>query len=304
MKLPLQNAALPQDATVILGVSGGRDSMALCHALTQQRPDLTIIAAHVDHQLRPDSADDAEFVKGMMSRWGVGFELYKPRAATSGNLEAWGRDKRYEFFEKLRKKHKAALVLTAHHQGDDIETLLMNLLRGTRVKGLSGMRLQRDHLVRPLLFTPRADINLYIETHEIPFREDPSNQDEQFTRNFLRNKVVPVLSHVYPDFPERWQAQKEYWLELQTHLEREAQNFLDEHLTEQGLARAPYRDLSLPVRSTVLELWFQKNTGLRVQDSAQLSRWDDALLHWPSAKKTEWHNGQFLILKKGWASIQ
>jgi len=303
MKLSLSNDALPKEATLILGVSGGRDSMALCHALVNQRPDLTIIPAHVDHGLRTNSNEDAEFVLGMMARWELECEIYKPRAPKSGNIEAWGRNKRYEFFEKLRKKHKADLVITAHHQGDDIETLLMCLLRGARVKGLSGMQIKREHLVRPLLFTSRAEINDYIDANEIPFREDPSNSDEQFTRNFLRNKVVPVLSHVYSDFPQRWQGQKDYWIELQGMLETQAQAFLTEHLTDEGLARAPYRELPYPVRSTILELWFRQSTGQRVQESANLKRWDEAILNWNSRKKTEWHNGQFLVMKKGWAYI-
>lgn len=277
--------------------------MALCHALLHQRPDLTLIPAHVDHGLRANSTDDAEFVMGMMARWELPCETYKPRAPKSGNIEAWGRDKRYDFFEKLVKKHKADLVLTAHHQDDDVETLIMHLLRGTRVKGLSGMQIQRGKLVRPLLFTPRSEITEYADYHDLPFREDPSNQDEQFTRNFLRNKVVPVLTHVYPDFPERWQDQKEYWLELQTYLESQAQSFLDEHLTEDGLARQAYRELPYPVRGTVLELWFRQSTGLRVQEGAHLNRWDEAILNWPSRKKTEWSEGRFLVMTKGYAKL-
>lgn len=277
--------------------------MALCHALLKQRPDLTIIPAHVDHGLRFSSTEDAEFVEGMMARWELPCETYKPRAPKSGNIEAWGREKRYEFFTKLIKKHKADLILTAHHQDDDVETLIMHLLRGTRVKGLSGMQLQREKLVRPLLFTPRSEINEYIEANEIPFREDPSNADENYTRNFLRNKVVPVLTHVYPDFPQRWQGQKDYWLELQAYLESQAQAFLNEHLTEEGLARHHYRELPYPVRGTVLELWFRQSTGQRVQESSSLNRWDEAILNWHSRKKTEWTDGQFLVMSKGWAKL-
>jgi len=304
MKLTLHTDHLPTDATVILGVSGGRDSMALCHALVKQRPDLTIIPAHVDHGLRAGSADDAEFVKGMMSRWELPCEFYKPRTPKEGNIEAWGRDKRYEFFTKLLKKHKAIAILTAHHQDDDIETLLMQLLRGARVKGMSGMQAKRDKIVRPLLFTPRSEINDYIEAHDIHFREDPSNKDENFTRNFLRSKVVPTLGHIYPDFPSRWQGQKEYWLELQAMLEESALRFLDDHLSDEGLERHAYRELPFPVRATILELWFRDTTGQRIQDSATLNRWDEAILNWPTRKKTEWHNGQFLIMKKGWAYLQ
>lgn len=304
MKLHLNDSGLSENATLILGVSGGRDSMALCHALLKERPDLKLIVAHLDHGLRENSSDDADFVRGMMERWKLPFELLKARPPKSGNLEAWGREKRYEFFEKLRKKHQADFIVTAHHQDDDLETLLMHLLRGTRVKGLSGMAYERGKLLRPLLFTPRSEINRYVEEHQIHFREDPSNQNENLTRNFLRHKVVPALTQVHPDFPERWQKQKYYWTELQSLLERDAQKFLKEHLTSEGLLRAPYRELPYPIRATVLELWHQQSTGERVPDSRKLERWDEAILHWNSRKKTEWDSDRFLVLTKKHAILE
>ncbi|MBT4384439.1 tRNA lysidine(34) synthetase TilS [Candidatus Peregrinibacteria bacterium] len=305
MKLTLETQIIPKNATVIVGVSGGRDSMSLVHALLKQRKDLTIIPAHLNHGLRIDADEDAEFTIGMMTRWELNCELYKPRAAKAGNIEEWGRDKRYEFFTKLAKKHKAAAILTAHHQDDDFESMMLHFLRGTRVKGLSGMQFQREEIVRPLLYTSRNEIDEYVEKHEIPYREDPSNADDRFARNFLRNKIIPVLNHVYPEMAAKWQGQKEYWLELQEMLETSAAVFLQEFLDKkEGLHRAAYKQLPFPIRATVLELWYRESTGERVPDSTTLHRWDEAIITFNSRKKTEWHKKTFLTMSKERAKIQ
>lgn len=308
MKLSLHTREISKESCVIVGVSGGRDSMALIHALHAQRPDLQIIAAHVNHGLRPSSDEDAEFTRGMMQRWEIPVKVLRPRIPESGNVEEWGREKRYEFFEKLQKKYKATCILTAHHQDDDFESMLLHTLRGTRVKGLSGMLPKRDFLIRPLLFTPRSEINSYVEALQIPYRDDPTNEDDSYMRNFLRLKIIPVLNHVYPGLAERWQNQKKYWLELQHLLEASARTFMEEFLDKkEGLLRRAYKELPYPIRTTVLELWYQDSTGKRVTDNATLDRWDDAVFRFEPRKKTEWDPAskktKFLVLTKERAKL-
>ncbi len=303
MKLTLKDDVIPSGATVIVGVSGGRDSMGLVHALQIQRPDLQIIAAHLNHGLRDDADDDASFVEAIMQRWKIECEVYKPRAKEAGNTENWGREKRYDFFEKLRKKYRSEWILTAHHQDDDFESMLLAFLRGTRVKGLSGMLLQKENVYRPLLFTPRSEINEYCQYHEVHYREDPSNEDERYARNFLRHQVIPVLNHVYPEMAARWQKQKDYWLDLQDMLETSAETFMENFLTDEGMNRDAYRSLPFPIRATVLELWFKESADQRIADNLTLLRWDEAILNWPSRKKTEWDEGRFLTVTKTHARV-
>lgn len=315
MKLKLDLKSIPKGATVIVGVSGGRDSMALVHALLHQRSDLQLIAAHVNHGLRADSDEDAAFTEGMMQRWEVPCQIFKPRPPTEGNTEEWGREKRYEFFEKLLKKHKADFILTAHHQDDDFESMMLHFLRGTRVKGLSGMHQSRGDLFRPMLFTSRMEVNAYVDDQQIPFRNDPTNEDDRFARNFLRHKIIPVLNHVYPGLAERWQKQKNYWSDLQEILETSARSFMEEYLSEKdGLHRKAYLQLPYPHRATVLELWYKDTTGERVPDNATLERWDDAIRTFEPRKKTEWNptkpslssskKGKFLVMTKERAKLQ
>ncbi|QQR55407.1 tRNA lysidine(34) synthetase TilS [Candidatus Peregrinibacteria bacterium] len=314
MKLSLELKQIPKDSTLLIGVSGGRDSMALVHALMNQRKDLKLVAAHMNHGLRDSAESDAEFVKGMMLRWELPFELFKPRPPSNGNMEEWGREKRYEFFEKIAKKHKVDFIVTAHHQDDDFESMMLHFVRGTRVKGLSGMAFHRSDfstpLLRPLLYTSRAEINAYIGYHEIPYRDDPTNEDETLARNFLRNKIIPVLTHVYPGLAERWQKQKPYWLDLQKMLETSALTFMQEFLDKkEGLSREAYGKLPYPLRATVLERWYQDSTGRHVPDAATLERWDNAILTFETRKKTEWNTdpsskkNRFLSLSKERAKL-
>jgi tRNA(Ile)-lysidine synthase len=305
MKLQLNLEPISTGETVIVGVSGGRDSMSLLHALKAQRPDLTIIPAHINHGLRPCAVYDAEFTLGMSKRWGMDCQINKPRPPKEGNIEEWGRNKRYAFFEKLRKKHKAQWILTAHHQNDDFESMMLSFLRGTRVKGLSGMATQRQNIFRPLLETSRSEIEAYVEHHQIRYVDDPTNEDMKYSRNFLRKKIIPTLNHLYPGLASRWQKQKNYWLELQEMLEIEAERFLDQHLDpEKGLNREAYKTLPLPLRSTVLELWFKESTGKRISDSASIHRWDTAIRTFNSRKKTEWDAGKFLVMAKKRAQLK
>lgn len=161
------------------------------------------------------------------------------------------------------------------------------------------MLAQREQILRPLLYTPRSEVNKYVEVNGIHYREDPTNEDTEFKRNFLRKNVVPVLQHVYPNFAPRWQAQKEYWVELQEMLEESARIFMDDHLIDGELQREAFRQLPFPLRATVLELWYGETTGKRIPNSLTLQRWDEAIRNWNSSKKTEWDEGQFLkILKK------
>ncbi|MFA4815034.1 MAG: tRNA lysidine(34) synthetase TilS [Candidatus Gracilibacteria bacterium] len=304
MKLKLELKSVPKESTVIVGVSGGRDSMALVHALIHQRPDLKIIPAHVNHGLRDSADDDALFTRGMMQRWGLDCEFFKPHLPEGGNVEEWGREKRYEFFEKLLKKHHADFIFTAHHQDDDFETMLLHVLRGTRVKGLAGMAPIRDKLIRPLLYTPGGDITAYVEAQQIPFRNDPTNEDDRYMRNFLRHKIIPVLNHVYPGLAERWQTQKGYWNELQVMLENAALNFMQEFWdSKDGLHREAFKKLPYPLRATVLELWYLESTGKRIPDNATLDRWDEAIRTLEPRKKTEWEGKRFLVMSRERAKL-
>ena len=205
-------------ATVVVAVSGGGDSMALLHLLTRMRDDwtLNLVAAHLDHSIRTDSREDAAFVAEMAKRWNVPFETDRlpPQTLTgTGNLEASARLWRYQFLAQVAGEYQVdgcvVDVAVAHTANDQAETVLMNLIRGSGMHGLAGMRavtpllLQNRpvpgvRVVRPLLGVSRSEIMRYLKEHDIPWREDPSNQDLTFVRNRIRHEVLPYLKKINP----------------------------------------------------------------------------------------------------------
>ncbi|GEM_PF-203013 len=205
-------------ATVIVAVSGGADSTALLHLLTRMRAawSLKLVVAHLDHNLRPSSAEDATFVAEMAENWGLPMETDRlpPEALTQeGNVEANARHWRYRFLARVAVDYQVdgnpVDVAVAHTANDQAETVLMNLIRGSGLHGLVGMQAARPltmhdrvvpsvRVVRPLLNVSRSEIMQYLTEHNIPFREDPTNQDRTFVRNRVRHEIIPLLREINP----------------------------------------------------------------------------------------------------------
>lgn len=196
--------------TFILGLSGGPDSTFLLHLLLSLKPQPTIILAHVNYHLRGhDSLLDEQFVRNLAKKHGLKLEVLDVKAAKlKGNLEENCRNLRYEFFEKLRRQYNACFTLTAHNQGDQSETFLLNLIRGANFRGLSAMSdfSPRGQIYRPLLDTPKSFILSWLKENKIPFRTDKTNTDIRFTRNFLRHKIIPLIEQLNPNFQQTLQS--------------------------------------------------------------------------------------------------
>lgn len=177
----------------VVAVSGGVDSVVLLHLLTKNQEPKTknqLVVAHFDHGIRTDSASDAEFVRDLAKKYELPFETARVELGP-GASEAAARVARYEFLFGMCKKHKAKLV-TAHHQDDLLETAIINLMRGSGPRGLSGM-LTNPSIVRPLLHTSKAVILAYAKAHNLEWREDSTNQSQAYLRNRLRKHTIPKL---------------------------------------------------------------------------------------------------------------
>ncbi|MEQ1851725.1 MAG: tRNA lysidine(34) synthetase TilS [Chthoniobacteraceae bacterium] len=207
---PFARIAVPEgfdrDEPQLVGVSGGRDSIALLHWMHANGFRKTI-ACHLDHRLRPESDDDAAFVRQFAADLGLDCVLGSAdvRAlAKHGKLsiETAARESRYDFFARTAHGRNCRRLFLAHHADDQVETFLHNLLRGAGPGGLGGMgavstrEIPGEELIvaRPLLEIWRDEIDAYIAAHRLPFREDASNADPAFTRNRLRHSVLPGLS--------------------------------------------------------------------------------------------------------------
>jgi tRNA(Ile)-lysidine synthetase-like protein len=176
----------------ILAVSGGVDSVSLLDALSKL-PNVEVIVAHFDHGIRPDSHKDAEFVADLTREYRTDFECKTGNLGPNASEET-ARNARYEFLESVKKKHGAKAIITAHHQDDLIETAIINILRGTGRKGLSSLK-STDGFKRPLLPFSKKQIIDYARSENLVWREDPSNKNEKYLRNFIRAKIMPKLSN-------------------------------------------------------------------------------------------------------------
>jgi len=179
-------------APVVVACSGGPDSLALL-ALAAAL-DLAPIAAYVDHGLRAESADDARVVARAAERLGVESRSVRVEVDGGANLEARARDARYAALDRVRCDVGAAVVLVGHTVDDQAETVLLNLLRGSASRGLGGMAVHRDTVVRPLLALRRADTEAICDALGLTPARDSMNDDVSFRRVWIRTEVLPALS--------------------------------------------------------------------------------------------------------------
>ncbi len=196
----------PPDAGYLIGVSGGRDSVALLHWLTNLGYT-KLIVCHLNHQLRGrSSAADARFVEKLAARYGVDFEFGSANVRAiakkkKNSIETAAREARYSFFAKTAKHRRCHTIFLGHHADDLVETFLLNLIRGAGLAGLAAIRdVSSRHIegvdltiLRPLLSVWRSDIDKYVQQYHLKFREDATNKNLAATRNRLRNRIIPYL---------------------------------------------------------------------------------------------------------------
>ncbi len=204
---------------VLAAVSGGPDSVCLAHWLSVQarKKGLTVVLVHVHHGLRGRAADgDARFVSKLGERLGLPVAVVRApvRALAKKRglgLEEAGRKERYRLLGERARRGRYTAVATGHQLDDQAETVLLHLLRGTSLEGLGGIPVRRPlrpgvELIRPLLPLTRAEVLLYLKLNGLDWREDASNADPKFTRNWVRREVLPLLEKRAPGVKERLAA--------------------------------------------------------------------------------------------------
>ena len=237
---------------IAVACSGGKDSMALLHYLWENRETLGIevLAINIDHTIRANSANDSTFVVNFCKKHGIKVYTYKVDATKYSEdkkltLEQGARECRYRIFRSVVEKGLADKVALAHHVQDQAETILLNLFRGTGISGASGMDYIRDEIyIRPMLSTTQTSILAYLNTNDVPYVEDETNHDDEYNRNYIRNKIMPLIRVRWPgadkliaNFGNNCRQDEQY---IQSTISNDA------ILKEEGLARINFNYFVYP----------------------------------------------------------
>lgn len=212
-------------AVYIVAVSGGVDSVVLLHALAngnlaEVTSNPQLIIAHFDHGMREDSSADEAFVRGVAQQYSLAYETERVELGANAN-EARARQARYDFLRRCSEKYQAQGVITAHHQDDLIETMVINLLRGTGWRGLVPM--EQSTILRPLLGVAKAELLNYAKKYRLEWRDDSTNTDESYVRNYVRLQLLPAMQAKDPHarkkflkiYHDIYQLKQEIAMELQ-----------------------------------------------------------------------------------------
>ncbi len=273
---------LEREETIVVGISGGADSVALLHLLLSLNETgswaLRLHAAHLNHQLRGRAADeDALFVEDLCRQrrvpcTSVSIDVRARAKAERVSVEQAARQCRFEFLERVALRQSASKIVVAHHADDNAETILYRIIRGTGLRGLAGIRPIRPlrpgstiRIVRPLLGFRRTEIEAYLQERQLPFRHDASNDAEIYTRNRIRLTVLPLLREQFnPQVEEALIRLAEQARELNDYLAETGKRMLEAIVVEHDDRQIVLHCPSLVRRPRVIQMQLIRQTLLRL----------------------------------------
>ncbi|GAB3923608.1 tRNA lysidine(34) synthetase TilS [Mucilaginibacter myungsuensis] len=246
-----QNRLFNSGSVVLAAVSGGMDSVLMARLLAASGQAFAI--AHCNFQLRGAEADaDQAFCRDLATEMNapfhtINFDTTAFAARHKLSIQMAARQLRYQWFDELRLQNHYCTIALAHHQNDAIETILLNLTRGTGITGLHGILPQNGHLTRPLLFLGRDEIESIVSKNNIPYREDSSNSSTKYARNLIRHEVIPKLKTLNPSLERTFEHNLQHFRQLEQLLEQETDKYRQQliiHGDELHLPLAVIRQLS------------------------------------------------------------
>lgn len=206
----LKNNLISNNDVLIIGVSGGPDSMFLLYALSslkkefEQRHNIyyDVVVCHINHMIREESTEDQQFVEQKSRELGYKFfahteDVKKLAKELKISEEECGRNVRYDFFEKTAKENGGTKIIVAHNANDNAETILFNMLRGAGTSGMCGMKMVSNGIIRPVLNIKKKDILEYLSNNNIEYKEDKTNKENNYTRNKIRNLFIKTIENEY-----------------------------------------------------------------------------------------------------------
>ncbi|MBQ8892427.1 MAG: tRNA lysidine(34) synthetase TilS [Bacilli bacterium] len=250
---------LQKEDKVVVGVSAGPDSMFLLYVLYELRKVIgfTIIVAHINHNVRVESAEEEEFLKAYCQERDIDFCSMKIEEYGKENFHAYARNIRYDFYHDLIKKYKANYLMTAHHGDDLVETILMRLTRGSNLKGYKGIssvtELDDYKLVRPLLYMTKDEIKELDDSLGIPYRIDKSNVSDKYTRNRYRKYVLPFLKSENQDVHLKFLKFSNLLSDVDNYLEKEVDKVYNDIYVNNCININKFLDIDVLIEKMLLE---------------------------------------------------
>jgi tRNA(Ile)-lysidine synthase len=236
----------PGQKRTLLAVSGGMDSVVMAEVFHQLGFEFGI--AHCNFQLRGEESDgDEALVKTLAHKYKVPF--YTVRFDTTSyseekkvSTQVAARELRYEWFEKIRVENKYDYIATAHHLNDNIETVLHNFIKGTGIKGLRGMQVKRDRLIRPMLSVSQKEIVEFQKENKLAYREDSSNASDKYTRNNIRHHLIPIIEQINPGFESGFEDRLKVFADLEALYQQKVAKTSKQLFEKRG------EDIYIPIR--------------------------------------------------------
>lgn len=248
---------------VLVGLSGGADSVALLYVLLAIREELAlnIVALHIHHGIRKEAQEDVIFCQKLCKKLGVEFyceyaDVPKLSREQGISMEEGGRRARYHLFEEYRQRLGLQSIAVAHHQNDQAETMLFQMFRGSGLRGLAGMQPKRGHIIRPLLAVTRQELEAYLETLQQTFVTDATNLSDDYSRNKIRHHILPVAEEISHGAVERMSQTSLQLQEVLDFMLEQCNEFLEKYGIEEeegfSLCIAPLRQCRTALQKMIL----------------------------------------------------
>lgn len=255
---------LNKEDIIVIGNSGGPDSMALTDILLKLRKNIgfKIVCAHVNHNVRVESDDEEKFLKGYCDKNDIPFEHMKIEKYGDDNFHNESRTIRYNFFDKIAKKYNANYLMTAHHADDLMETILMRIVRGTSFKGYGGFEsiISKDSykIVRPLIFVTKEQLKAYDDENAIPYVIDKSNFKDKYTRNRYRRVVLPFLKSEDKNVHQKFLKFSNLIYEYDAYIEKETASIVKEVYKNNKLDIEKFKNLDFIIQKRIISIMLEE----------------------------------------------
>lgn len=273
-KYIVENHLIEDGDSIIIGLSGGADSVCLFRILLDisMKMNIKLIAVHVNHGIRGDKAlEDEMFSQDLCAKYNIPFKSFHvdiPKICVESHEteEECGRRIRYEIFGKEASNINKSKIAVAHHINDQVETIIFRILRGTGIKGISGMKPQNGKIIRPLLCLEKREIIEYLEDCKQDYKLDGTNEDTDYARNYIRKVILPEFEKVNENSNKHIISLSEEALEIEKYLEEEVDSILNNAIDESGKYKVNIINEAKPVIRKIVIRRIISSYGISLKD--------------------------------------